>query len=139
MIRKYPTDEVALFFCLQGDSFFCDQNGTQVLHAGQVLACNADTTFIRGFGSGVSERVLTIQMEEFIKLSGGDRLTAPKMFAFGPFLENQPNISPAKLLASWVDEATHINNTSTTLAQNDWLSLVEMLFRGAEHDDVQLY
>lgn len=139
MIRKYPTDEVALFFCLQGDSFFCDQNGTQVLHAGQVLACNADTTFIRGFGSGVSEMVLTIQMEEFIKLSGGDSLTAPKKFAFGPSLENQPSISPAKLLASWVDEATDINNTSTTLSRDDCLSWVEMLFRGAEHDDVQLY
>lgn len=139
MIRKYPTDEVALFFCLQGDSFFCDQNGTQVLHAGQVLACNADTTFIRGFGSGVSEMVLTIQMEEFIKLSGGDSLATPKKFAFGPSLENQPSTTPARRLASWVHNAIDINNTLTPLSQDDCLSWVEMLFQGAGRDAVQLY
>src|SRR5699024_4637374 len=71
MIRKYPTDEVALFFCLQGDSFFCDQNGTQVLHAGQVLACNADTTYIRCRGRSVSESVITLEIAVLIQCSGG--------------------------------------------------------------------
>src|SRR5699024_8308028 len=129
----------ALFLYLQDHSFICDQTGKQALHADQVLTCNADTTSTRGIGSGISELVLTIQMAKFIKLSGGDSLTAPKKFAFGPSLENQPSIIPAKLLASWVDEATDINNTSTTLSRDDCLSWVEMLFRGAEHDDVQLY
>src|SRR5699024_904846 len=69
MIRKHPTESVALFLCTQGDSFYTDENGSQLLQAGQMLACNADSSFVRGFGVGVHEMVLTIRMDEFLSIS----------------------------------------------------------------------
>src|SRR5699024_4756570 len=83
MIRKYPTESVALFFCTQGDSFYSDEQGTHVLQAGQLLACNADSPFIRGFGVGVSEFVLTVSMDEFTKISAGKPLKQAHTFTFG--------------------------------------------------------
>lgn len=139
MIRRHPTEAVALFFCLQGDSFFCDDNGTEVLQAGQMLACNADSTFIRGFGAGVSEMVLTIQMEDFIRLSGGESLTQPKKFTFGLSPGSAPATTAANRLASWVDNTLNNMDISAANIQDDCLSWVEMLFQGVEHDTVRLY
>lgn len=139
MIRKHPTEAVALFFCTQGDSFFCDENGTQLLHAGQVLACNADSTFIRGFGVGVSEMVLTVSMEEFTKISGGESLTNPKKITFGHSPDRQPRIAAATRLAQSVDNALSTTDHPTEVFEEDCLSWMETLFQGAGKDSTQLF
>lgn len=139
MIRKYPTDAVALFFCLQGDSFFCDDNGTQLLHAGEVLACDADSTFIRGFGVGVSEMVLTVSREEFAKVSGRESLTDAKKFSFGPSPEQQPRTADATGLAQWVNGALSSIDNDSELLEDDCLHRLETLFQGATADSTQLF
>lgn len=139
MIRKYPTESVALFFCTQGDSFYSDEHGTHVLHAGQLLACNADTTFIRGFGVGVSEMVLTIRMDEFLEISGGTALPHARKFTFGRSLEQQPRIAAATNLARWVDRSLSTEDHADGALDDECFSWLEALFRGKGKDSAQLF
>lgn len=139
MVRQHPTEAVALFFCLQGDSFFFNEHGTEVLRPGQVLACKADSTFIRGFGEGVSEMVLTVHMEDFIRLSGGESLTRPQKFAFSLSPGAQPARTAAHRLAYWIDNALNNTTAPANTIQDDCMSWLEMLFKGAGTDSVQMY
>lgn len=139
MIRKHPTEAMALFFCMQGDSFFSDEHGTHFLHAGQVLACNADSTFIRGFGVGVSEMVLTVSMEEFTTLANGESLAQPRKFTFGPSPDHQPRSAAATRLAQWVNNALTATNHPDEIVEEHYLSLIERLFQGAGQDSTQLF
>src|SRR5699024_7942017 len=139
MIPGHPWDSVALFFCMQGESFYCDENGSQILHAGQMLACNADTTFIRGFGVGVSEMVLTVSMEEFTKASGGESLTDAKKFTFGRSPDTQPRIAAATRLAQCVDNALNATDHPAGIFEEECLSWIETLFQGTGRDSAQLF
>lgn len=134
MIRKYPTEAIALFFCTRGDSFYSDENGTHLLHAGQLLACNADKPFIRGFGVGVSEMVLTVSMDEFAKLSGGNSLHSPKKFTFGAGPDAEHRLPAATQLARLVDQALKANNDPVEMAEGEILSWLEPLFRDGKQN-----
>lgn len=139
MIRKYPTDAVAMFFCMQGESFYSDDNGSHILHAGQMLACDADSTFIRGFGAGVSEMVLTVSMEEFSKISGGQSLKNAKKFTFGRSSDPQPRMTAATRLAQSVDNALSATDDPAEFFEEEYLSWIEALFQGAGTDSAQLF
>lgn len=139
MIRKYPTESVALFFCTQGDSFYSDPQGTHLLHAGQLLICDADKPFIRGFGVGVSEMVLTVTMEEFTRISGGKPLENAQKFTFGSSIDQQPRIAAATRLAQWVDNVLSSTEHPAEMSENDYLSWLEALFHGGGRDTTQLF
>src|SRR5690625_3859955 len=51
MIRKHPTEAIALFFCTQGDSFYNDATGTHVLYTVQLVVCNVARPLLLGGGS----------------------------------------------------------------------------------------
>lgn len=137
MIRKHPTDAVALFFCTQGDSFYSDEHGTHLLHPGQLLVCNADSPFIRGFGAGVSELVLTISMDEFRKLSGEDTLTHPKKFTFGSLADEEDSNTPAARIAELVNRT--LRESDNDSFESDVLSWVEQLVHDTNSDVSQLF
>lgn len=139
LVRQHPTEAVALFFCLKGDSFFFNEQGTEILRPGQVLACNADSTFIRGFGEGVSEMVLTVHTEDFVRLSGGESLTRPQKFAFGLSPGSQPARTAAHRLAYWIDNALTNSTARPDTIQDDCMSWLEMLFKGAGTNSVLMY
>lgn len=139
MIRKYPTESVALFFCTQGDSFYSDVHGTHLLHAGQMLICDADKPFIRGFGVGVSEMVLTVTMNEFTKVSGGKPLENAQKFTFGSPRDQQPRIAAATRLAQWIDDALGSTDQPGEISEDDCLSWLEVLFQGSGNDSTQLF
>lgn len=139
MIRKYPTESVALFFCTQGDSFYSDAQGTHLLHTGQLLICDADQPFIRGFGVGVSEMVLTVTMEEFTRISGGKPLENAQKFTFGSPVDQQPRLAAATRLAQWVDNVLNPTNPPAEILENDYLSWLEALFQGGGTDTTQLF
>lgn len=122
MIRKHPTESVALFFCTQGDSFYSDKQGTHVLQSGQMLACNADSPFIRGFGVGVSELVLTVSMDEFTKISGGKPLKKAQTFTFSRSSGESPEIGAAQRLAQWVENSLSAPDQPTESAEPAFLS-----------------
>ena len=139
MIRKHPTEAVALFFCTQGDSFYTDEHGTHVLQAGQLLACNADRSFVRGFGIGVSEMVLTVSMDEFSQITGGSTLTNAKKINFGRRHDPQPQIAAATRLAQWVDKALSAPDLLEEDLEEECLSWLATLFQGSGNDSTQLF
>ena len=139
MIRKHPTEAVALFFCTHGDSFYSDEHGSHILQAGQMLACNADTTFIRGFGVGVSEMVMTVHMEEFLQISGGKPLDKAEKFTFGNAPDHRPKSAAARRIAQWIDQALSATGQESADTSDTYLDLLEILFHTRGDDAAQVF
>lgn len=139
MIKKHPTEAVALFFCTQGDSFYSDEHSTHVVQAGQVLACNADRPFLRGFGVGVSEMVLTVSMDAYTQITRGKTLTTPVKLTFGNSLETDHSPTAATQLARLVDSALSAPNEHASTFEDQALSWLESLFHEGHPDLNQLF
>jgi len=77
MIRQRPTESVALFFSLAGEAFFYHDDAVRTLRPGQMLLCDADRPFMRGFSQGLEELVLKIPRDVFAELTGIDRIPKP--------------------------------------------------------------
>lgn len=55
VIRRSPADAVAVYVTLRGQAWFRLRDGTWELRPGQVLICDADQPFGRGFARGLEE------------------------------------------------------------------------------------
>jgi AraC-like DNA-binding protein len=82
LIRRRPSESVALFFSLAGDSFFYHDDGVRVVQPGQLLMCDADRPFMRGFSNGLEELVLKIPGTLFASQTGIERVTNPVVIDF---------------------------------------------------------
>jgi AraC-like DNA-binding protein len=60
VIRRDPVEAVAVYLPLRGDSWFQQDGCSRVLRPGQVLACDADRPFARGFARGLEELVVKV-------------------------------------------------------------------------------
>jgi AraC-like DNA-binding protein len=60
VIRRSPSDAVAVYLSVRGDSWFRHAGGTEALRAGTVVACDADRPFARGFARGLDELVVRV-------------------------------------------------------------------------------
>src|SRR5689334_20812097 len=65
MVRHRPAESVALFFSLAGEAFFYHDDGVRIVQPGQLLVCDADRPFMRGFSRGLEELVLKIPRTVF--------------------------------------------------------------------------
>ncbi|MGI5188621.1 AraC family transcriptional regulator [Promicromonospora sp. CA-289599] len=59
-VRARPTESVALYLTLAGEAIFADDNGTRRLRPGQLLVCDADRPFLRGFAHGLEELAVKV-------------------------------------------------------------------------------
>lgn len=82
MIARRPSESVALFFSLVGEAFFYHDDGVRTLQPGQMLMCDADRPFMRGFSHGLEELVLKIPREVFAEVTGIDRVEQPRVVSF---------------------------------------------------------
>lgn len=82
MITRRPSESVALFFSLVGEAFFYHDDGVRTLQPGQMLMCDADRPFMRGFSHGLEELVLKIPREVFAEVTGIDRVDRPRVVSF---------------------------------------------------------
>ena len=82
MITRRPSESVALFFSLVGEAFFYHDDGVRTLQPGQMLMCDADRPFMRGFSHGLEELVLKIPREVFAEVTGIDRVERPRVVNF---------------------------------------------------------
>ena len=139
MIKEHPTESVALFFCTQGDSFYSDESSTHVLQAGQLLACDADRPFLRGFGVGVSEMVLTVSMDAYTQITRGKPLTSPVKLTFGSSLDTDGCPTAATQLARLVDGALSAPDEHAATFEDQTLSWLESLFNEGSPDLTQLF
>ncbi|MFF9204039.1 helix-turn-helix domain-containing protein [Streptomyces sp. NPDC014986] len=60
LIGQQPTGAVALFVSLRGEALFQQAGRRQVLRPGDLLVCDADGHFVRGFGDGLDELALRV-------------------------------------------------------------------------------
>lgn len=83
MVRQRPAESVALFFTLVGEAFYYHDDGVLTLQPGQLLLCDADRPFLRGFSRGLEELVLKIPRDVFAEVTGVDHVPSPVVVGFG--------------------------------------------------------
>ncbi|MGW7243544.1 AraC family transcriptional regulator [Streptomyces sp. NPDC054804] len=76
-IRRVPSDAVACYLTLAGDAFFYYDDGVRLLRPGQLLVCDADQPFIRGFSHGLEELAVKIPHQVWRDLGGPPSLPQP--------------------------------------------------------------
>jgi AraC-like DNA-binding protein len=77
LIRRQPSDAVAVYLTLAGDAFFRHDGGLLALRPGQALVCDADRPFRRGFAGGLEELAIRIPRPVFRELTGRPELRTP--------------------------------------------------------------
>jgi AraC-like DNA-binding protein len=82
LIRRRPADSIALFFGLAGEAFFYHDDGVRTLQPGQMLMCDADRPFMRGFSQGLEELVLKVPRDVFADVTGLDGVDQPIVVDF---------------------------------------------------------
>jgi AraC-like DNA-binding protein len=94
-IGRDPADAVAVYLALRGEAWFRDEDGTRPLRPGQLLICDADRPFARGFAHGLEELAIKVPRVA---------LTLPRspvVVSFGPGQDPY-----ARALARMADRAT---------------------------------
>lgn len=81
-IAKSPTDGIALYFTLYGESFFYHRDGVVLQKPGGLLVCDTSEPFMRGFAHGLQEFVLTVPRELFADLSDDAVARQPRLLSF---------------------------------------------------------
>lgn len=82
-IESSNSDLVALYFALEGDSFFYTSEGVYLQKPGTLLVCDAQKPFMRGFANGLRELVLTIPHSLLHEISGLEAPINPTLYNFG--------------------------------------------------------
>lgn len=82
LVRRRPADSVALFFSLAGEAFFYHEDGVHTLRPGEMLMCDADRPFMRGFSQGLEELVLKVPRQVFAGATGVDHVARPTVVRF---------------------------------------------------------
>jgi AraC-like DNA-binding protein len=128
LIGRRPADSVALFFSLAGEAFFYHEEGVCVVQPGEMLMCDADRPFIRGFSQGLEELVVKVPRGVFAEVTGVDQVARPAVVRFAaganPF---------ARALAREVGSAT--GSDPRPVDESALLELIAALV-GAGRDDL---
>lgn len=82
IIRRAPSDAFAFYFSLVGDAFFYHDDGVRMLRPGQLVVCDADRPFVRGFSRGLEELVVKVPRTLFREATGIDSLREPRTVDF---------------------------------------------------------
>jgi AraC-like DNA-binding protein len=77
LIRGHPADAIAVYLTLVGEAFFYHDDGVRTLSPGQVLICDADRPFMRGFSRGLEELAIKVPRPLFRELTGLGSLDTP--------------------------------------------------------------
>ncbi|MDX1873263.1 AraC family transcriptional regulator [Mycolicibacterium sp. 120266] len=128
LVRARPTESVALFFNLVGEAFFYHEDGVWSLRPGQLLMCDADRPFMRGFSRGLEELVLKIPRELFAEVTEIHQLARPIVCDFSD--DEQPI---AHALARSVGAAVDVHEPQP-IAEELLLDLIAALCASGRHD-----
>ena len=117
MVRKRPAESVALFFSLAGEAFFYHDDGVRTVQPGQMLMCDADRPFMRGFSQGLEELVLKIPRDVFADVTGIDGIRRPVVVNFAAGTN-----SFAHTLARQVGRAARDLDSDPPTSRRSWSS-----------------
>ena len=82
-IGRDPADSVAVYLALRGEAWFRDEDGTRELRPGQLLICDADRPFARGFASGLEELAIKVPRVA-LAVPRSVSVKGPVVVSFGP-------------------------------------------------------
>jgi AraC-like DNA-binding protein len=133
LIQSRPEDSVVLFFVLAGEAFFYHSAGVHIVQSGQMVACDSDRPFMRGFSTDFEELFLKIPRHVFCDLAAVDGLEAPLVTAFTTD-RNLFGASLVRLIAA----ATRAHNPSLP-DERALLDLVGTLVGGQDHSPSSAY
>ena len=126
VIDRSPTDAVAVYLNLRGDSWFDSCDGTYALRPGDFLICETDRPFTRGFRRGLEELVVKVDRST---LAARDALLPPREPIIASFRDDGPNNQYARALAKIADRATRTEQSVPT-DEHTVLDLIAVLTRG---------
>ena len=81
-VRTRPTESVALYFTLRGEAYFHHDDGVRRLRPGQLLVCDADRPFLRGFSQGLEELAMKVPYD-VLRSAGGTMPRPARVIDFG--------------------------------------------------------
>jgi AraC-like DNA-binding protein len=102
VINSAPAAAVALYFTLVGEAFFYSDDGVRILRPGQLLVCDADRPFMRGFSQGLQELAVTVPDALFADIVGRPAPRTPLVIDF-----RATGNAHAHALATLVGRALH--------------------------------
>jgi AraC-like DNA-binding protein len=104
LVRHRPSDSIAVYLTLVGEAFFYHDDAVRTVRPGQLLVCDADRPFMRGFSQGLEELAVKVPRDTFRDLTGLATLSNPVVmdFANGPL--------EARTLARLVGRAVRTEN-----------------------------
>ncbi|MFL6120100.1 helix-turn-helix domain-containing protein [Actinophytocola sp.] len=76
-VAAAPADAIAAYVTILGEAVFEQDGQRRVLRPGQLLVCDADRPFLRGFGHGLDELAVKVPRAEFTRLTGLVTVPAP--------------------------------------------------------------
>jgi AraC-like DNA-binding protein len=132
IIGRDPADAVAVYLALRGEAWFRDEDGTRELRPGQLLICDADRPFARGFARGLEELAIRVPR---------DALGAPPRSVSSSVLRKGPVVTAfarghdpyARALARLTDRATRTEH-QVAADERLILDLVAVLTAGRDAD-----
>lgn len=128
LIRRRPSESVVMYFSLVGDAFYYSEDGVRAIRPGQLLLCDADRAFMRGFSRGLEELVIKLPRATFADLAGVVSLDQPLVFDFA-----QGGNSHAAALARLVGRATR-SVDAVRPEERAILELISVLATGGRSD-----
>ncbi|MEV6490809.1 helix-turn-helix domain-containing protein [Actinoplanes sp. NPDC051633] len=82
LVRRRPAGSIALFFSLAGEAFFYHDDGVRTVRPGEMLMCDADRPFMRGFSQGLEELVVKVPRQVFAEVTGIEHVPSPAVVGF---------------------------------------------------------
>jgi AraC-like DNA-binding protein len=82
VIRRTPAEAVACYLTLVGEAFFYHDGGVHTLHPGQLIMCETDRPFMRGFSQGLEELAIKVPRAVFAEITGSETLREPLVVDF---------------------------------------------------------
>lgn len=84
LVEAKPAEAIAVYVTIMGEAVFEQDGQRRVLRPGQLLLCDADRPFLRGFGRGLDELAVKVPRSEFSALSGLATVSTPIVVDVGP-------------------------------------------------------
>lgn len=77
MIAERPADAIAVYVGMRGDALVDCAGRRRVVHPGEIMVCDVDQPFVRGFGHGLEELAVKVARPPFAALTGLGSMPSP--------------------------------------------------------------
>jgi AraC-like DNA-binding protein len=124
MVSDRPGDAIVVYAALRGEALWEHAGSRRVVRPGQLLVCDVDRPFLRGFGHGLEELAVKVRRDAFTELTGMTTVEAP-LFLDAAGAQANPH---ARALVRLVGRA--VGRTAVPADERTILELVSVLATG---------